>query len=65
MPRAGLADLVVEFVTPFRNRTFELLDDRSELDKILASGAERANAVASETLATVYDRVGFVRGAAD
>jgi len=63
--KGDLADLVVEFVTPFRNRTFELLDDRSELDKILASGAERANAVASETLATVYDRVGFVRGAAD
>jgi len=63
--KGDLADLVVEFVTPFRNRTFELLDDRSELDKILASGAERANAVASETLATVYDRVGFVRSTVD
>jgi tryptophanyl-tRNA synthetase len=62
--KGDLADLVVEFVTPFRNRTFELLDDRTELDKILATGAERANAVASETLATVYDRVGFVRGSA-
>ena len=62
--KGDLADLVVEFVTPFRNRTFELLDDRTELDKILATGAERANAVASDTLATVYDRVGFVRGSA-
>ena len=51
-------------MTPFRNRTFELLDDRTELDKILATGAERANAVASDTLATVYDRVGFVPGSA-
>jgi tryptophanyl-tRNA synthetase len=62
--KADLADLVVEFVTPFRDRTFELLDDRAELDKILATGAERAEQVAAETLATVYDRVGFVRAAA-
>jgi tryptophanyl-tRNA synthetase len=61
--KGDLADLVVEFVTPFRDRTLELLDDRAELDKILASGAERAQAVAADTLATVYDRVGFVRAA--
>jgi len=60
--KSDLADLVVEFVTPFRNQTLELLDDRAELDKILATGAERAHAVASDTLATAYDRIGFVRG---
>jgi tryptophanyl-tRNA synthetase len=59
--KGDLAELVVEFVTPFRDRTFELLDDRAELDKILATGAERAHAVATDTLAAVYDRVGFVR----
>ncbi len=62
--KGELADLVVEFVTPFRDRTFELLNDRAELDKILATGAERAQQVAAETLAAVYDRVGFVRAAA-
>jgi tryptophanyl-tRNA synthetase len=62
--KGDLADLVVEFVTPFRDRTFELLDDRAELDKILATGAERARAVAADTLAAVYDRVGFIRIAA-
>ena len=61
--KSDLAELVVEFVTPFRDRTLELLDDRVELDKILATGAERARAVAGETLATAYDRIGFVRGA--
>src|SRR6187549_3734017 len=29
--KGDLADVVVEFVTPFRNRTLELLDDRTEL----------------------------------
>jgi tryptophanyl-tRNA synthetase len=61
--KKDLAELVVEFVTPFRDRTLELLDDRVELDKILATGAERAQAVAGATLAKAYDRIGFVRGA--
>ena len=49
-----------DFVTPFRARTIELLEDRAELDAILRDGAERARTVAAETLASVYDRVGFV-----
>src|SRR3954451_13305115 len=59
--KKDLAELVVEFVTPFRERTFELLEDKGRLDAILREGAERANAVAERTLQDVYDRVGFVR----
>ncbi len=55
-----LGQLVEEFVTPFRERTTELLSDRAELDAILAEGADRARAVARTTLAAVYDRVGFL-----
>jgi tryptophanyl-tRNA synthetase len=58
--KGDLADVVVEFVTPFRNRTRELLDDRAELDAVLTRGAARAREVASGTLADVYDRVGFL-----
>ena len=58
--KVALADIVVDFVGPFRERTLELLDDKAELDRILVSGAEKARAVASETLKSVYDRVGFV-----
>ena len=58
--KSDLAEVVVEFVTPFRNRTLELLDDRAELDAVLARGAERAREVASRTLADVYERVGFL-----
>ena len=57
--KGDLAEVVVEFVTPFRERTFELLEDRGQLDAILASGADRARAVAERTLADVYERVGF------
>ena len=58
--KGDLAEVVVAFVTPFRTRTQELLDDRAELDAVLKRGAERAREVASRTLADVYDHVGFL-----
>ena len=58
--KGDLAEVVVEFVTPFRARTLELLDDRAELDAVLKGGGERAREVASRTLADVYDHVGFL-----
>jgi tryptophanyl-tRNA synthetase len=61
--KKDLAELVVEFVTPFREQTLQYLDDPAQLDAILAGGAERARAVTVPTLATVYDRLGFVPAA--
>ncbi|MEU3598284.1 tryptophan--tRNA ligase [Streptomyces sp. NPDC006798] len=58
--KTDLAEVVVGFVTPFRERTQAYLDDPETLDSILAKGAEKARAVAAETLATAYDRVGFL-----
>ncbi|MPZ60362.1 MAG: tryptophan--tRNA ligase [Propionibacteriales bacterium] len=58
--KKDLADVVVDFVTPFRDKTLGLLEDPAELDRILAEGAERAHAVAAKTLAAVFERVGFV-----
>ena len=52
--------MVVEFVTPFRDRTLELLDDQAQLTAVLEQGAQRAGAVAEATLRDVYQRVGFV-----
>ncbi|MEI2810659.1 MAG: tryptophan--tRNA ligase [Nocardioides sp.] len=58
--KGDLADAVVEFVTPFRERTMELLDDKAQLTGILRDGADRAGAVAEQTLRDVMDRVGFL-----
>ena len=58
--KKDLAEVVVDVVTPYRDRTLALLADPVELDRILAEGAERARDVASTTLARVYDRVGFL-----
>jgi tryptophanyl-tRNA synthetase len=58
--KTELAEVVTEFVTPFRERTQRYLDDPAGLDAVLAKGAEKARKVAAETLAQAYDRVGFL-----
>ncbi len=58
--KADVAEAVLGGLTPFRTRAHELLADPAELDRILAEGAARARSVASDTLARVYDRVGFL-----
>ena len=59
--KSATADAVIAFAEPFAKRTRDLLDDVPELDRYLQSGAERANEVAAETVATAYERVGFLR----
>jgi tryptophanyl-tRNA synthetase len=58
--KKDLAEVVVDFVTPFRERTLELLDDQAYLTGVLKRGAEQAGVVAEATLRDVYQRVGFV-----
>ncbi|WP_152626520.1 tryptophan--tRNA ligase [Streptacidiphilus carbonis] len=58
--KTELADAFGEWVAPIQRRTSAYLDDPDALDAVLARGAEKARAVASETLATVYDRIGFL-----
>ncbi|MFD6415109.1 tryptophan--tRNA ligase [Streptomyces sp. NPDC060194] len=58
--KTDLAEVMVDFVMPFRERTEEYMGDPETLDSILAEGADKARAVAAETLAQAYDRVGFL-----
>ena len=58
--KKDLAQIVVDTFTPIRERTYALLDDEAQLDKVLAHGAGRASKVAARTMEIVRDRVGFV-----
>jgi len=58
--KTELADVVVAHIEPIRNRAEELLTDPAELDRLLAKGAAKANELAEKTLATVYERIGFI-----
>lgn len=58
--KTDLAEVYVDWVTPFRERAQEYLGDPETLDSVLAKGAEKARAVAAETLAAAYDRIGLL-----
>jgi tryptophanyl-tRNA synthetase len=56
--KAAVASAVVEFLAPVRERYGELRADEAGLEAVLASGAGKARAMASETVADVRERMG-------
>ena len=58
--KTDTADALEAFTIPLKARYEELMDDRSQLEAILATGAERAREVAEPLLADVYEKVGFL-----
>ncbi len=55
--KTELAETVVEFLRPFQERVKQF--DDAALEAILKPGAEKAGAIASETLNSVYARMGI------
>jgi tryptophanyl-tRNA synthetase len=58
--KSAVADAVLAVIEPIRDRANELLADEAELDRLLGLGASRANARAEQTLADVYEKIGFI-----
>ncbi|MGH3024064.1 MAG: tryptophan--tRNA ligase [Gaiellaceae bacterium] len=58
--KGDVAEAVVQLLDPIRLRYGELRGRPERLAEILARGAEKAHAIAAETLARVHERVGFV-----
>jgi tryptophanyl-tRNA synthetase len=59
--KVDTADLVVARVAPLRAEVDKMLADRTELERILRRGAEKARERAQVTLRRTYDALGFVR----
>jgi tryptophanyl-tRNA synthetase len=57
--KKAVAEAVVEYLDPVRERYEELRPDEAELDRILGLGAEKARAMAAPVLADVRERMGF------
>ncbi|HEX9894312.1 MAG TPA: tryptophan--tRNA ligase, partial [Gemmatimonadales bacterium] len=57
-----LADHMVAVLAPMRERVLALREQPEQVDRILADGAERARAIARETLRVAKDRMGFLGG---
>jgi tryptophanyl-tRNA synthetase len=58
--KGEVADVVVEYLKPIREKTLELLSDESHLLAMLSQGAVKAKEVASTTLAKTYTNLGLV-----
>jgi tryptophanyl-tRNA synthetase len=58
--KGEVADAVISVIEPIRSRATELLENTDELDRLLTSGSARANELAEATLASVYDKIGFI-----
>lgn len=57
--KKDLAEVVIEGLSPVRERALELLDDPAELDRLLESGASRASDAAQPTLESARARLGL------
>jgi tryptophanyl-tRNA synthetase len=59
--KPALADALIALLSPLRSRLDDFSRDPSELDRILARGAERAAEIGAPTLAAAYRAVGLSR----
>jgi tryptophanyl-tRNA synthetase len=59
--KSSLVDLAVEKLSPLAAEMKRLSADTGYVDQVLADGADRARAIAAETMAAVKDIVGMVR----
>ncbi|HEY1853042.1 MAG TPA: tryptophan--tRNA ligase [Solirubrobacterales bacterium] len=57
--KQAVADGVVELLAPLQGRYAELRGDESELERIMAAGAEKAAEIAAPVVADVRERMGF------
>ncbi len=57
--KKAVAEAVVEYLAPVRERYAELRPDEAELDRIFGIGAEKARALAAPVLADVRERMGY------
>lgn len=60
--KGEVAEVLIEELRPVRERFHQLMDNPSELDSLMASGAERARVVAEAKLKIVKESVGFIVG---
>jgi tryptophanyl-tRNA synthetase len=60
--KGAVAEAVVDFLAPVRERYEELRPDEAALEQALGAGAEKARAIASETLADVRSAIGIGPG---
>jgi tryptophanyl-tRNA synthetase len=59
--KKALADRLMEYLRPIRERYEQIEADRDQIEHILTKGSEKAKTMAAQTLTSVYDHLGFVQ----
>jgi len=59
--KSALVDISVAKLSPIASEMKRLTRDPAHIDRVLAEGADLANAIASETIKAVKDILGFIR----
>ncbi len=58
--KEDVAEVIIEALRPIRERYYELLKDKSYLEKVYAEGANKAEKQARKVLRKVYKKVGLI-----
>ena len=58
--KKAVAEVVIEELSPIKNRYDRLISDVAELDRLLARGAEQAATISGPKLAEVKDKMGLI-----
>ncbi len=58
--KTAVGEAVADMLTPIQSRLHDYLNDKSQLDTLMAEGAEKASAIAQRTLNKVKKKMGFV-----
>jgi len=59
--KSAVGEAVVNTLEPIQKRFYEIIGDKTGLEKILKDGAEKAAHRANKTLAKVYKKIGFLQ----
>ena len=59
--KSALVDVAVARLAPIGSELKRLMQDQAYIDSVLADGAQRARAIAAETMSSVKDVVGLIR----
>ncbi len=58
--KTELAELVIQFVAPIQDKYTRYTSDRTELEKLMKQGAEKATTVAAKKVREVKEKLGFI-----
>ena len=58
--KTKLTDLIISEIGPVGQEINKLLKDKSNLEKVLKKGSEKANIIAEENLKIIREKVGLI-----